>query len=129
MGSQQPDRGPRDDVRTKGSQIKAMTGLFNDYIRAIEGGRTWRSRKRRARMLEIDEWLQAPDIEPTERARLLARRNEIAKLLQRDLPSAEMRSRFIEALPEFAAEKGYNREVLLCAGVPPLDLADAGIVD
>lgn len=133
------------EAREKGAISKSQRGIFNKYIRALKGRA---AEKNREKIVEIDAILlrgrhvrKAPvfkngkrigtkekelDLLPSERAKLMAQRSHLEASLTRKAPD-ELRSEFLAILPEYAAKNDLTREILLTVGVPPEDLAAAGL--
>lgn len=134
-----------DAARRKGAKSKIQRGIFNRYVRAIQGPAVERDKQKIA---EIEEMLErgtrlkkAPVFEdgkrvgttekqlpllPSERAIWLARKAKLEESLHRRAPE-ELRQQFIEMLPEYAARYDLTRDILLEVGVPEEDLDEAGI--
>lgn len=135
-------------ARKRGAQVRAQRGIFNRYIRALEGPRAVRIRDR---ITEIDATLErgtrrkkAPVFEagqrvgsterwlpllPSEKALLMAERARLVRSLAGHAPPAELRAAFLEILPQFADRNELTREILLAVGVPATDLDEVGLID
>ncbi len=133
------------EARLKGARAKRQRGIFNRYVRAIEGKPSMRVR---ARLVEIDEALakgtrrkKAPLFEngvrvgtiekelpllPSERAHLLVERGRLQARLRARVPEG-LREAFLEMLPEYADRNGFTHAILLASGVPGEDLEVAQI--
>lgn len=133
-------------ARRRGAQVRSQRGIFNRYIRALEGPRAARIRER---IVEIDETLargtrlkKAPVFEdgqrvgteerllallPSEKALMMAERARLVRNLAGHAPPDELRQAFLEMLPSFASRNELTREILLAVGVPSEDLDAAGI--
>lgn len=133
------------EAREKGAISKSQRGIFNKYIRALQGRA---AEKNREKIAEIDAILsrgrhvrKAPVFKngkrigtkekelallPSERAKLMAQRARLEAALTRKAPD-DLRDEFLAILPEYAAKNGLTREILLSVGVPAEDLAAAGL--
>jgi hypothetical protein len=119
--------------------------VFNRYLRTLQGAAVERLRQRLeevAQALERGTRLKrAPVFDdgrrvgtterelallPSERAQLLVRRAQIEASLAGIAP-ADLRTAFLEMLPEYAARNGFTREILMEVGVPQADLDACGI--
>lgn len=132
-------------ARERGAEAKSHRGVFNRYLRALQGPAVERIRQR---LLEVETTLargtrlkRAPVFEegrrigtteralallPSERAQLLVRRAQLTASLAEAAPPA-LRDAFLAMLPDYAARNGFTRAILLEVGVPPADLDAAGI--
>ena len=143
----QPQARPRisSAARARGAEAKSHRGVFNRYLRALQGPAVERIRQR---LEEIEATIargtrlkRAPVFEegkrtgttervlallPSERAQLLVRRAQLTASLAEVAPPA-LREAFLAMLPEYAARNGFTRAILLEVGVPPADLEAAGI--
>lgn len=128
------------DARARGAQAKSHRGVFNRYLRALQGAAVERLRQR---LDEVEQALtrgtrlkRAPVFEegrrvgtterelallPSERAQLLVRRAQIEASLAGAAPP-DLRAAFLEMLPDYATRNGFTRDILLEVGVPPADL-------
>jgi DNA-binding transcriptional regulator YdaS (Cro superfamily) len=133
------------EAREKGAISKSQRGIFNKYIRALQGRA---AEKNRDKIAEIDTILsrgshvrktpvfkgarrigtQESEVAllPSDRAKLMAQRARLVASLTRKAPD-ELRKQFLAILPEYAARNELTREILLSVGVPPEDLAAAGL--
>ncbi len=133
------------EAREKGAISKSQRGIFNKYIRALQGRA---AEKNREKIAEIDAILtrgrhvrKAPVFKngkrigtkekelallPSERAKLMAQRQRLEAGLTRKAPD-ELRNEFLAVLPEYAEKNGLTREILVSVGVPEEDLAAAGL--
>jgi hypothetical protein len=133
------------EAREKGAISKSQRGIFNRYLRALQGRALERNREKIA---EIDETLargrqvrKAPVFKngkrigtrekelpllPSERAKLMASRIQLEANLTRKAPD-ELRGEFLAILPDYAAKNGLTRDILLSVGVPAEDLAAVGL--
>lgn len=133
------------DAREKATKTRQQRSIFNRYLATLRGRRIQATQ---AKIAEIDNLLsegtkkrrvpkfvggkrQGTEVKevpllPADRARLLARRRD----LQQSLPTTgkeQLRSQFLEVLPDYAASQGWDRKILLDVGVPEVDLDEAGI--
>lgn len=144
-----PKKGRRGNItpeaREKGAVSKSQRGIFNKYLKSLQGRAV---EKTRTKIDEIDEMLergtrfkQAPvfrngkrvgtrekelPLLPSERANLMAKRGKLEAGLTRKAPD-DLRAQFLEILPEYAERNGLSREILLEVGVPTEDLDASGI--
>ena len=134
-------------ARAKGAAAKRQRGVFNRYVRALEGKPSMRVR---ARLREIEEALakgtrvkKAPVFEngsrvgtvdkelpllPSERAHLLVERRALYTRLRARVPEG-LRDAFIAMMPDYAERNGFTRDILLASGVPAEDLDLCGILE
>jgi hypothetical protein len=134
------------EAREKGAISKSQRGIFNKYLKALQGRAV---DKTRTRITEIDEMLargtrfkQAPvfrngkrvgtrekelPLLPSERANLMAKRTKLEAGLTRKAPD-DLRQQFIAILPEYAERNGLDRAILMDVGVPAEDLDEAGVL-
>ncbi len=135
------------DARRRGSEAKAQRGLFNRYIRALQGPAVERSQQR---IREIDETLacgtrlkKAPVFEggkrvgttarplpllPSEQALLMVERRKLEAGLARRAPE-DLRAAFLAMLPDYAARHELTRDILEAVGVPAADLDQVGLTE
>lgn len=135
------------EAREKGAISKSQRGIFNKYLKALQGRAVERTR---AKITEIEETLargtrlkQAPvfrngkrvgtrekelPLLPSERANLMARKMKLEASLTRKAPD-ELRQQFLAILPEYVERNELTREILLEVGVPREDLDEAGITE
>ncbi|MFN3198064.1 MAG: hypothetical protein ACE366_06570 [Bradymonadia bacterium] len=133
------------EAREKGAISKSQRGIFNKYLKALQGRAV---EKNRAKIDEIEEMLErgtrikkAPVFKngkrigtiekqlpllPSERAIWMARKQKLEASLTRKAPD-ELRQEFLVILPDYAAKNDLTREILLEVGVPETDLDEAGI--
>ncbi len=133
------------EAREKGAVSKSQRGIFNKYLKALQGRA---ADKTRTKIDEIDEMLQrgtrfkqAPVFKagkrvgtkekelpllPSERANLLAKRRKLEAGLTRKAPD-DLRAQFLAVLPEYAERNGLSRDILIGVGVPADDLDEAGV--
>ncbi|MCB9537929.1 MAG: hypothetical protein H6704_16875 [Myxococcales bacterium] len=135
------------EARRRGAAAKAARGVFNRYIKALQGKAVTRTQ---ARIDEIDATLargtrlkKSPVFEdgkrvgtterqlpllPSERAILMAQRRRLEESLTQRAPD-ELRAQFLAMLPEYAERHELTRDILLEVGVPAEDLDAVGIVE
>ena len=133
------------EAREKGAISKSQRGIFNKYLRSLQGRAAERNREKIA---ELEETLsrgrqirKAPVFKngkrigtrekelpllPSERAKLMAQKGQLEANLTRKAPD-ELRRDFLAILPEYAAKNGLTREILVSVGVPLEDLAAVGL--
>ncbi len=128
------------EARELGAVSKSQRGLFNRYIKSLQGRAIERKRKKISdisAMLERGSRIKkAPVFKdgkrvgtvekelpllPSERAIWMARKASLEAALTRSAP-AELHRRFLEMLPNYAKRNGLTREILLTVGVPEADL-------
>ena len=136
-----------DAARRKGAESKIHRGIFNRYIKALQGPQVDRVR---AQIAEIDAMLargtrlkKAPVFEngtrvgtterelpllPSEMAIWMAKRSKLEAGLKRRAPD-DLRQEFLRILPQYAVRHDLTRDILLAVGVPEDDLDEAGITD
>jgi hypothetical protein len=134
-------------ARAQGATVKSQRGVFNRYLRALQGPQAGRLQDR---LLEVERTLsegtrlkRAPTFEggvrtgtverplpllPSERAQLLVRRAQLRAALDQ-VVSPQLRAAFLEILSDYASRNGFTRPILLEVGVPSQDLDEAGILD
>ncbi len=133
------------EAREKATRTRQHRSVFNRYVSSLRGKRVVATE---AKILEIDKQLsegtkerrvpkfvkgkrQGTEVKqvpllPADRARLLARRRDLVG----SLPATgkeDLRCEFLGILTEYAASQGWDREILLAAGVPEADLDEVGI--
>ena len=135
-----------DAVRQKGITARTQRGIFNQYIRSLNG-RT--AQKNRQKMLDIEEALargtrikvvakfaegkrvgseeKELPLLPSEMATLLAQKARLEKSFETSV-SREQREQFLSILPDFATRNDFTYEILIAVGVPKHDLVEAGIL-
>jgi hypothetical protein len=133
-------------ARLRGAKAKAERGLFNRYIRALNGRQAQRTRDKltdveatlargtrtkRAPVFENGKRIATVDkllpLLPSEHAELLVKRDRLRCAVQAVVPPA-LRAEFLAMLPDYAARHGFTREILLEVGVPALDLDEIGLL-
>lgn len=135
------------EAREKGAISKSQRGIFNKYLKALQGRS---AEKTRLKVEEIEETLErgtrfkkAPVFKngkrigtrekelpllPSERAILMAKKIKLEASLTRKAPD-ELRREFLAVLPDYAEKNELTREILIEVGVPETDLDEAGITD
>ena len=135
------------EAREKGAISKSQRGIFNKYMKALQGRSI---DKNRQKIAEIDEMLtrgtrfkkapvfkngkrigtreKALPLLPSERAIWMARKQRLETSLTRKAPD-ELRRDFLVVLPDYAEKNGLTREILIEVGVPEVDLDEAGILE
>lgn len=133
------------EAREKGAISKSQRGIFNKYLKSLQGRAVEKSR---AKIDEIEEMLErgtrikkAPVFKngkrigtvekqlpllPSERAIWMARKQKLEEGLTRKAPD-ELRQEFLAILPEYAEKNDLTREILVTVGVPEEDLDEVGI--
>jgi hypothetical protein len=133
------------EARAKATQTRQLRAVFNKYLASLTGRRV---QSTHSKIAEIDAFLkegskqrrvpkftngkrvgtEMKDVAllPADRARLIARRRE----LERKIPvtgKENLRDHFLKILPEYASSQGWDRSILLEAGVSAIDLDEVGI--
>ena len=134
-------------ARAKGTRTRKAHGLFNRYVRALQGVKAERIRgqiadidamlARGTRLKSAPVWLDGERSGTTERelpllpsevALCMARRKRLRASLD-ELAPPELRQAFLQMLPDYAQQHDLDRAILLAVGVPARDLDAAGITD
>ena len=135
------------EAREKGAISKSQRGIFNKYMKALQGRSI---DKNRQKITEIEEMLargtrfkkapvfkngkrigtreKALPLLPSERAIWMARKQKLEAGLTRTAPD-ELRRDFLVVLPDYAEKNSLTREILVEVGVPEADLDEAGIFE
>lgn len=133
------------EAREKGAISKSQRGIFNKYIKALQGRAV---DKNREKIAEIEDVLtkgrhvrKAPVFKngkrigtkekelgllPSERAKLMALKIKLEANLTRKAPD-DLHKDFLAILPEYAEKNGLTRDILLSVGVPAEDLNTVGL--
>ncbi|MBU0553287.1 hypothetical protein KKF91_20445 [Myxococcota bacterium] len=133
-------------AREKGAVSKSQRGVFNRYIKSLQGRAVERNRlkiEEIARMLESGTRIKkapvfrdghrvgtiekALPLLPSERAMWMARKQKLEANLTRSAPD-ELHKEFLAMLPDYAARNNLTREILISVGVPESDLDAVGLL-
>ena len=146
-----PKKGRRGNItaeaREKGAISKSQRGIFNKYMKALQGRAV---EKNRHKIAEIEEMLvrgtrfkKAPVFKngkrigtrekelpllPSERAIWMARKQKLEQSLTRKAPD-DLRREFLAILPDYATKNGLTHAILIEVGVPEADLDEAGVFE
>ncbi len=135
------------EAREKGAISKSQRGIFNKYMKALQGRSI---DKNRQKIAEIEEMLargtrfkKAPIFKngrrigtrdkelpllPSEQAIWMARKQKLEASLTRKAPD-ELRRDFLVILTDYAEKNGLTRKILIDVGVPEADLDEAGLFE
>ena len=133
------------EAREKGAVSKSQRGIFNKYLKALQGRAV---EKTRTKITDIEEMLargtrfkkapvfkngkrigtreKALPLLPSERAIWMAKLEQLKAGLTRKAPD-DLRREFLAVLPDYTEKNGLTREILLSVGVPEEDLVEAGV--